>query len=85
MLFLEEFWHGNISPGEGRYHANKEYSKHWKVMEQCEDELKKRLSPENWELFIKYQDAEREVSCRRMPTTSSRASAWEPRSSWMFC
>ena len=63
MLFLEEFWHGNISPGEGRYHANKEYSKHWKVMEQCEDELKKRLSPENWELFIKYQDAEREVSC----------------------
>ena len=57
MLFLEEFWHGNISPGEGRYHANKEYSK------QCEDDLKKRLSPENWELFIKYQDAEREVSC----------------------
>lgn len=63
MLFLEEFWNGNISPGEERYHSKKEYSKPWKIMEQCEEELKTRLSKEDWEVFTKYQDAEREVSC----------------------
>ena len=62
MLFLKEFWYGNISPGGERYHDQKEYSKHWKVMEQCENELKEQLSPEAWALFSKYQDAEREVS-----------------------
>ena len=63
MLFLKEFWHGNIAPGEGRYHSRKEYKEAWKVVEQTEDELKERLTSEDWELFTRYQDADREYSC----------------------
>ena len=63
MLFLKEFWHGNIDPGEGRYHSRKEYKEAWKVVEQTEDELKERLTSEDWELFTRYQDAERTAGC----------------------
>ena len=63
MLFLKEFWRGNIAPGEGRYHSRKEYKEAWKVVEQTEDELKERLTAEDWELFTKYQDAERTAGC----------------------
>ena len=59
MLFLEEFWNGNIAPGEGRYHSKKEYKDAWRLVEQTEDELKERLIAEDWELFTRYQDAER--------------------------
>ena len=58
MLFLEEFWNGNISPGEGRYHAKKEYKEVWRLVEQTEDKLKERLSSEDFELFTQYQEAE---------------------------
>ena len=63
MLFLEEFWNGNISPGEERYHSRKEYSRLLNLMEQCEDHLKSKLSKEDWEVFVKYQDADREFGC----------------------
>ena len=63
MLFLEEFWAGNIAPGEGRYHSPKEYKEAWKVLEQTEDTLKERLTQEEWELFTRYQDAERTAGC----------------------
>ena len=59
MLFLEEFWNGNIAPGEGRYHSKKEYKDAWELVTQTEDELKERLTSEDWELFTRYQDAER--------------------------
>ena len=59
MLFLEEFWNGNIAPGEGRYHSKKEYKEAWKRVESMEDQLKERLTAEEWELFTAYQDAER--------------------------
>ena len=59
MLFLEEFWRGNIAPGEGQYHSKKEYKDAWELVSQTEDELKERLTAENWKLFTKYQDAER--------------------------
>lgn len=58
MLFLEEFWNGNIAPGEGRYHSKKEYKEAWKLVESMEDQLKERLSSEDWELFTQYQEAE---------------------------
>ena len=58
MLFLEEFWNGNIAPGEGRYHSKKEYKEAWRLVESMEDKLKEQLSPENWELCTQYQDAE---------------------------
>ena len=47
MLFLEEFWNGNIAPGEGRYHSKKEYKDAWRLVEQTEDELKERLTAED--------------------------------------
>ena len=58
MLFLKDFWYGNISPGEGRYHSKKEYKEAWRLVESMEDKLKEQLSPEDFELFTKYQDAE---------------------------
>ena len=63
MLFLKELWYGNIAPGEGRYHSKKEYSEAWMLVERMEDQLKERLSPEDWELFTQYQDAERGAGC----------------------
>ena len=58
MLFLEDFWNGNISPGEGRYHDRKEYKEVWRLVEKMEDQLKEQLSAEDWELFTQYQEAE---------------------------
>ena len=58
MLFLEDFWNGNISPGEGRYHARTEYKEVWRLVEKLEDQLKEQLSAEDWELFTQYQEAE---------------------------
>ena len=58
MQFLKDFWYGNISPGEGRYHSKKEYKDAWRLVESMEDKLKEQLSPEDWELFTKYQEAE---------------------------
>ena len=63
MLFLEEFWNGNIAPGEGRYHSKKAYKEAWSLVEQAEDKLKDRLTSEDWELFTRYQDAERTAGC----------------------
>lgn len=63
MLFLEEFWRGNISPGEKRYRPNSDYSKAFRTMERCEEYMKEHLSEEGWKLFEQFQDAEREVSC----------------------
>ena len=63
MLFLEEFWNGNISPGEERYHSRKEYSRLLNAMEECEDYLKAKLSQEDFAVFVKYQDADREFGC----------------------
>lgn len=63
MLFLEEFWNGNIAPGEGRYHTKKEYRESWRLVEQLEDQLKEQLSKDDWELFTKYQDAEHGAGC----------------------
>ena len=58
MLFLEDFWNGNISPGEGRYHSKKEYKDAWRLVESMEDQLKEQLPQEHWQLFTQYQEAE---------------------------
>ena len=52
-----------ISPPARGDHARKEYTKLLHIMEQCEDHLKAKLSKEDWEVFVKYQDADREFSC----------------------
>jgi hypothetical protein len=58
MLFIKEFWNGNIAPGEGRYHSQREYKEVWRLVERMEDQLKERLNSEDWELFTQYQEAE---------------------------
>ena len=37
--------------------------KHWGLVESMEDQLKEQLPQEHWELFTKYQDAERGADC----------------------
>jgi hypothetical protein len=63
MLILEEFWRGNVSPGEERYRPNSDYSKAFRTMERCEQYMKEHLSEEGLKIFEQFQDAEREVSC----------------------
>jgi len=62
MSFLEAFWKGELTPGEGRYHPNNGYAKPMQIMEQTEAELKAALSPEQWQLFRQFVDAQQEVS-----------------------
>jgi hypothetical protein len=63
MLFLEEFWNGNIAPGEGRYHPKKEYSKSIQTMERCDDTLKAHLSAEDYQIFREYAEASMAAGC----------------------
>ena len=62
MLFLEEFWYGNISPGEERCRPNSEYSKAFREMEKCENQLKEKLDAEGWETFQQFTKAQMEAS-----------------------
>ena len=62
MLFLEEFWYGNISPGEEKYRPNSEYSKSLRTMEKCEEQLKEKLDAEGWEVFQEYAKAQMEAN-----------------------
>ena len=62
MLFLESFWKGELTPGEGRYRPNKAYSDALRTMEGCEGELKEILTGEAWKLFRKFADAQLELS-----------------------
>ena len=63
MLFLEEFWNGNIAPGEGRYHPKKEYSKSIQTMERCDDTLKAHLSAEDYQIFREYAEDSMAAGC----------------------
>ena len=62
MLFLEEFWYGNSSPGEERCHPNSEYSKAFREMEKCENQLKEKLDAEGWKTFQQFTKAQMEAS-----------------------
>ena len=57
MFFLQKFWKGDIAPGEGRYHPNREYSKVMQTLERCEDTLKAHLSQEDYQIFQEYSEA----------------------------
>ena len=62
MLFLEEFWYGNISPGEERCRPNSEYSKVFREMEKYENQLKEKLDAEGWKTFQQFTKAQMEAS-----------------------
>ena len=57
MFFLDKFWKGDIAPGEGRYHPNREYAKAMQALERCDDALKARLSAEDYQIFREYAEA----------------------------
>ena len=56
MLFLEEFWRGNISPGEKRYRPNSDYSKAFRTLEHCENHMKEHLSEDDWKIFEQFKN-----------------------------
>ena len=57
MLFLDKLWKGEIAPGEGRFHPNREYTAAMKTMERCDDILKSHLTPEDYKTFREYAEA----------------------------
>lgn len=61
MSFLEAFWKGEITPGEGRYRPNQEYSEQFRIMEKCEAHLKKVLSENDWLVFRKFAEAQQQA------------------------
>ena len=46
MLILEDFWRGNICPGEAKMRPHEEYALCFKRIGKCEDALNSVLSPE---------------------------------------
>ena len=46
MLILEDFWRGNICPGEAKMRPHEEYALYYKRIGKCEDALNAVLSPE---------------------------------------
>ena len=46
MLILEDFWRGNICPGEAKMRPHEEYALCYKRIGKCEDALNAALSPE---------------------------------------
>ena len=57
MLFLNKLWKGEIAPGEGRFHPNREYSAAKKNMERCDELLKSHLAPDDYKTFREYAEA----------------------------
>lgn len=61
MLFLEEFWRGNITPGEKRYRPGSDYSKAFRTLEHCENHMKEHLSEDDWKIFERFKNAAQEI------------------------
>ena len=57
MLILEDFWRGNICPGEAKMRPHEEYALCYKRMGKCEDALNAALSPEGKKAWEDYMDA----------------------------
>lgn len=57
MYFLNKFWKGEIAPGEGRFHPNREHTKAVQTMERCDSILKSQLSKADYNTFREYADA----------------------------
>ena len=57
MLFLDKFWKGEIAPGEGRFHPNREHAKAMQTMERCDGTLKANLPTKDYKTFREYADA----------------------------
>ena len=61
MTLLEDLWYGNIHPVEEYLEGNKEYINLLRIVAKDQEVLNNILSPEQAELFEKYDSAVKEM------------------------
>ena len=61
MTLLEKLWYGNVHPVEGFLEGNKEYKNLLRIAAKDQERLSASLSPEQAELFEKYESAAKEM------------------------
>ena len=61
MTLLENLWYGNVNPVEGFLEGNKEYKNLLRIAAKDQERLNDALSPEQAELFEKYESAAKEM------------------------
>ena len=62
MTLLENLWYGNVHPVEGFLEGNKEYKNLLRIAAKDQERLSASFSPEQAELFEKYDSAVKEVN-----------------------
>ena len=62
MTILENLWYGNIHPVEEFLEKNKEYKNLLRIAAKDQERLSVSLSPEQAELFEKYDSAAKEMN-----------------------
>jgi hypothetical protein len=62
MTLLENLWYGNVHPIEGFLEGNKEYKNLLRIAAKDQERLSAFLSPEQAELFEKYDSAVKEMN-----------------------
>ena len=62
MTTLENLWYGNIRPVESFVDGNTEYKSLLRLVGKNREKLEATLSPEQTELFEKYESAVREMN-----------------------
>jgi len=61
MTLLENLWYGNVHPVEEFLEGNKEYKNLLRIAAMDQEKLSASLSPEQAELFEKYDSAVKEM------------------------
>ena len=61
MKTLEELWYGNIEPSEYDTSSDQDYRAALKKVTETEGQLLVAMTEEEQDLFINYQDSEREL------------------------
>ena len=62
MKFLERFWKGEITPGEGHFYPNRKHTIAVQTMERCDNTMKAHLSQADYKTFREYADAALDAS-----------------------
>ena len=62
MTLLENLWYGNVHPVVGFLEGNREYKNLLRIAAKDQERLSASLSPEQAELFEKYDSAVKEVN-----------------------
>ena len=62
MIIFENLWYGNVHPVEEFLEGNKEYKNLLRIAAKEQERLSASLSPEQAELFEKYDSAVKEIN-----------------------